>query len=46
MLPLVPPQVVGLTAVPNVKVAVAGSVSVAEPEAVLVQPLTVIANEP
>ena len=46
MLPFVPPQVVGLTAVPGVNVAVAGSVNVAEPEAVLVQPLTVMENEP
>ena len=45
ILPFVPPQVVGLTAEPKVNVAVLGSVRLLDPEAVLVHPLTVIANE-
>jgi len=45
MLPFVPPQVVGLTAEPKVNVAVLGSLRVVDPEAELVQPLTVIENE-
>ena len=45
MLPLVPLQVVGLTEEPKVNVAVVGSVSVLDPDAVLIHPLTVIENE-
>ena len=45
MLPFVPPQVVGLTAEPKVNVAVLGSVRLLDPEAELVQPVTVIENE-
>jgi len=44
MLPFVPPQVLGLTDIPRVNVAVIGSVSVLEPEALLMQPLEVIEN--
>jgi len=44
MLPFVPPQVLGLTAEPKVNVAVLGSLRVVDPEAELVQPLTVIEN--
>ena len=45
ILPLVPPQVLGFTEEPKVNVAVVGSVKVVEPEAELVQPVTVIENE-
>jgi len=45
MLPFVPPHVVGLTAEPKVNVAVLGSLRVVDPEAELVQPVTVIENE-
>ena len=45
MLPFVPPQVVGLTEEPKVNVAVLGSLKVVDPEAELVQLLTVIENE-
>jgi len=45
MLPFVPPQVVGLTAEPKVNVAVLGSVRFLDPEAELVQLLTVIEND-
>jgi len=45
MLPFVPPQVVGFTEEPKVNVAVVGSVSVLDPEAELVHPLTVIEND-
>ena len=45
ILPFVPPQVVGLTAEPKVNVAVVGSVSVLDPDAELVHPVTVIENE-
>jgi len=45
MLPFVPPQVVGLTAEPKVNVAVVGSVSVLDPDAELVHPVTVMENE-
>ena len=44
ILPFVPPQVVGLTEEPKVNVAVVGSVNVLDPEAELVQLLTVIEN--
>ena len=45
ILPFVPPQVVGLTEEPKVNVAVLGSLKVVDPEAELVQLLTVIENE-
>jgi len=45
MLPFVPPQVVGLTAEPKVNVAVVGSVSVLDPEALLMHPVTVMEND-
>jgi len=45
MLPFVPPHVVGLTEEPKVNVAVLGSLRVVDPEAELVQLLTVIENE-
>jgi len=45
MLPFVPPQVVGFTGEPKVNVAVLGSLRVVDPEAELVQLLTVIENE-
>ncbi len=45
MLPFVPPQVVGFTDEPKVNVAVLGSVRFLDPEAELVQLLTVIENE-
>ena len=45
ILPFVPLQVVGLTAEPKVNVAVLGSVRFLDPEAELVQLLTVIENE-
>ena len=44
MLPFVPPQVVGFTEEPKVNVAVVGSLKVVDPEAELVQPVTVIEN--
>jgi len=44
MLPFVPPQVLGLTEEPKVNVAVLGSVRFLDPEAELVQLLTVIEN--
>ena len=44
ILPFVPPQVVGLTAEPKVNVAVLGSVRFLDPEAELVQLLTVMEN--
>ena len=44
MLPLVPPQVLGFTDDPKVNVAVVGSVRFLDPEAELVQLLTVIEN--
>jgi len=45
ILPFVPPQVLGFTAEPKVNVAVVGSVRFLDPEAELVQLLTVIENE-
>ena len=45
MLPFEPPQVLGFTDEPKVNVAVVGSVRFLDPEAELVQPVTVIENE-
>ena len=45
ILPFVPPHVVGFTAGPKVNVAVVGSVRFLDPEAELVQLLTVIEND-
>ncbi len=45
ILPFVPPQVVALTAKPKVNVAVLGSVRFLDPNAELVQLLTVIEND-